>query len=310
MNFKDFIDNSLQELHQFRQLKEEDQEPREWDKWRYMGFFQNFGEPGNFPNNNMLYYIGVDTLGPPFVTQTMLDAFDFNGDGLVGKNDIAYGQMILSTIIDYGLDNGIENVPPFMIASEWRENWELINEQYGFDFPNPDGFSGTPENPDANTPDAAPSNIFTLGNIFDVIRMVSTFTGGSNSYFSILYPDLYNEFLQRYDFNGDGKVDVLNSSGNNFDSDQYLAYFMFTVLSDRGVDLNQTIPDSLLGVDGFANFIQNYFYTRGESGGLTNFILQKIIDAGYVIPELPTSPPPPPEETPQSQAPPPEIGMA
>jgi hypothetical protein len=99
-----------------RFLSEEDQGPSEWTKWGYMGFFQNFGQPGSFPDYNMLYFIGYNTLGPPFVTQTMLDAFDFNGDGLVGRNDIAYGQMILQTIRDYGLDNGIENVPPFMIA--------------------------------------------------------------------------------------------------------------------------------------------------------------------------------------------------
>jgi hypothetical protein len=290
----------------------------EFGKWLNMTGFQFFGALGssnNFFNNNFRGVVGgslgsSNALGPPFVTQTMLDAFDFNGDGLVGNNDIAYGQILASTIFQYGLDNGTENVPPFMNAAEWRENWESINEQYGLDLPNPDGFSGVPGSPN-DRPDTLGDDATIIGNFFTLIKSVASLAGSGNPYFQDLYPDLYNELYQKYDLNGDGDITVLTSQfGTEFDSDQYLAYFMFVVLDERGIDLNQPIPETLLGVDGFANFIQNYFYTRGESGGLTNFILQNIIDAGYVIPELPAPPPPPPEEIPQSQAPPPEIGMA
>ena len=83
----------------------------------------------------------------------MLDHFDFNGDGIIGQNDIAYGQIISSEIVQYAIENGFDNVPPFMNAAEWRENWESINQQYGFDFPNPDEFFGTPDYPDGNYPD-------------------------------------------------------------------------------------------------------------------------------------------------------------
>ena len=289
----------------------------EFIKWAYMTGFQFFGALGssnNFFNNHFRILVGGtlgsrDALGPPFVTQTMLDAFDFNGDGLVGNNDIAYGQLLASTIYEYGLENGTNNVPPFMNAAEWRENWESINEQYGLDLPNPDGFSGYPSNPNGDRPDTLGDEATRIGYFFELIKSVAGLAGSGNTYFPILYPDLYNELLQKYDLNGDGDITVLTSQfGTEFDSDQYLAYFMFVVLDERGVDLNQSIPETLLGVDGFANFIQNYFYTRAESGGLTNFILQNIIDAGYVIPELPTSPPPPPEEVPQAQAPQPEIG--
>jgi hypothetical protein len=297
--------------------EESSQGLNEFGKWLQMSNFRLFGG-GNFPTNNFFSnffsaYIGggSNALGPPFVTQTMLEAFDFNGDGLIGNNDIAYGQLLTTTIIEYGIENGGENIPPFMNAAEWRENWESINEQYGFDFPNPDGFSGYIGNPNGDRPDTLGDDVTTISGFFYLIRAMANLAGASNYAFPILYPDLYNELYQKYDLNGDGNITVLsNQFGNEYDSDEYLAYFMFVVLDERGVDLNQSMPDSLLGVEGFANFIQNYFYTRGESGGLTNLILQNIIDAGYVIPELPTSPPPPPEETPQSQAPPPEIGMA
>tara|TARA_R100000458_G_C8262739_1_gene238087 strand:- start:104 stop:1024 length:921 start_codon:yes stop_codon:yes gene_type:complete len=289
----------------------------EFGKWFNMSGFQLFGNLGSSNNFFTNYFglvlggAGAKALGPPFVTQTMLDAFDFNGDGLVGRNDIAYGQILASTIFQYGLDNGTENVPPFMNAAEWRENWESINEQYGLDLPNPDGFFGVPGSPGLEIPDTLGNDVTTIANFFPLIRAVAGLAGDQNTYFPILYPDLYNELYQKYDLNGDGDITVLTSQfGNEYDSDEYLAYFMFVVLDERGVDLNQSIPETLLGVDGFANFIQTYFYTRGESGGLTNLIMQRIIDAGYVIPELPAPPPPPPEEIPQSQAPPPEIGMA
>ena len=120
-----------------RFLSEEDQEPREYDKWHTMLNPYIFGESGNINNEGFLKRfretLGLRSLGSPYVTQTMLDHFDFNGDGIIGQNDIAYGQIISSAIFYYGVENGFDNVPPFMIASEWRQNWESINEQYGFD---------------------------------------------------------------------------------------------------------------------------------------------------------------------------------
>ena len=214
-----------------RFLSEEDQELREWDKWQKMLGFQLFGYPGSFSSNNVFQnHFGVtsfNALGPPFVTQTMRDAFDFNGDGLIGMNDVAYGQLLAFTIFQYGIDNGVENVPPFMNAAEWRENWESINEQYGFDLPNPDEFFGIPENYDLDRPDTLGNDRTTIGNFMGLIRSVANLASSFNTYFSILYPDLYNELYQKYDLNGDGDITVLsNQSGNEYDSDEYLAYFM------------------------------------------------------------------------------------
>ena len=79
-------------------LSEEDQGPREWDKWYTMLNPQIFGESGNINNEGFLgrfrEQLNLLSLGSPYVTQTMLDHFDFNGDGIIGQNDIAYGQII------------------------------------------------------------------------------------------------------------------------------------------------------------------------------------------------------------------------
>ena len=115
-----------------RFLSEEDQGPREYDKWYSMLNPLYFGESGNIDNEGFLKRfretLGIRSLGSPYVTQTMLDHFDFNGDGIIGQNDIAYGQIISSAIFYYGIENGFDNVPPFMNAAEWRQNWESINQ--------------------------------------------------------------------------------------------------------------------------------------------------------------------------------------
>ena len=171
-----------------RFLSEEDQGPRDFDKWYTMLNPYIFGESGNINNEGFLKRfretLSLRSLGSPYVTQTMLDHFDFNGDGIIGQNDIAYGQIISSAIFYYGVENGFDNVPPFMIASEWRQNWESINEQYGFDFPNPDGFFGTPDDPDGNYPDTwNPDDAVTLSvdNLFGVVDGWSVFTNSQSS---------------------------------------------------------------------------------------------------------------------------------
>ena len=300
-------------------LSEEDQGPREWDKWYTMLNPQIFGESGNINNEGFLgrfrEQLNLLSLGSPYVTQTMLDHFDFNGDGIIGQNDIAYGQIISSAIFYYGIENGIENVPPFMIASEWRQNWESINEQYGFDFPNPDGFFGVPDDPDGDYPDTwNPDDAVSLSvsRLPAVVDGWTSFTNATSSTatFADLYPEMFAELLQMYDFNGNGKIDggfpPNPNAGYNVDS--YLAYFIFEILAARGFDTSQQLPESLYGAEGFANLVQTYFYTRGDTSDTLSIVLQRIIDAGYVIPELPAPPPPPPEETPQAQAPQPEIG--
>ena len=102
---------------------------------------------------------------------------------------------------------------------------------------------------DADRPDTNYADVTTIGNFFLLIRSVANLASDYNTYFPILYPDLYNELLQKYDLNGDGDITVLsNQSGDEFNADEYLAYFMFVVLDERGVDLNQSIPETLLGV--------------------------------------------------------------
>jgi len=303
-----------------RFLSEEDQGPNEWEKWRLMLSKAYFSESGNIDNEGFLgrfrMTTGVRSLGSPYVTQTMLDHFDFNGDGIIGQNDIAYGQIISTAIFYYGIENGVDNVPPFMIASEWRENWESINEQYGFDFPNPDGFFGIPDVPDGNYPDtwdpddAVRLSVDFLPAVVDGWTNISG-TISNTATFADLYPEMFAELLQMYDFNGNGKIDGgFPPNPNNYNVDSYLAYFIFEILAARGFDTSQQLPESLYGAGGFANLVQTYFYTRGDMSDTLSVILQRIIDSGYVIPELPAPPPPPPEEIPQSQAPPPEIGMA
>ena len=302
-----------------RFLSEEEQGPRDFDKWYFMISFQYFGESGSINNEGFLYRFRISTglrsLGSPYVTQTMLDHFDFNGDGIIGQNDIAYGQIVAYEIFQYALENGIDNVPPFMNAAEWRQNWESINQQYGFDFPNPDEFFGTPDDPTGNLPDTwNPDDAVRLSVDFlpAVVDGWTNFTNAvsSTATFADLYPEMLAELLQMYDFNGNGKIDggFPPNPNQGYNVDSYLAYFIFEILAARGFDTSQQLPESLFGAEGFANLVQTYFYTRGDMSDTLSVILQRIIDAGYVIPELPTSPPPPPEETPQAQAPRPEIG--
>jgi len=301
-----------------RFLSEEDQEPREFDKWYLMLATDYFGTPGETQNEGFLFRFrfitGLRSLGSPYVTQTMLDHFDFNGDGIIGQNDIAYGQIVAYEIFQYALANGAENVPPFMNAAEWRQNWESINEQYGFDFPNPDGFFGTPDDPNGNLPDtfdsddAAKTSVAYLPGIIDGWNRFTN-SQSSSANFADLYPEMFAELLRMYDFNGDGKVTgSFPPASGDYNSDSYISYFINEILAARGFDTSQQLPESLFGAEGFANLVQAYFYTRGDTSDTLSILLQRIIDAGYVIPELPAPPPPPPEEVPQAQAPQPEIG--
>ena len=48
--------------------------------------------------------------------------------------------LVARTFLEWSAENGIENLPQ-MSAAYYRENWEQINQEYGFDLPDPSTWS-------------------------------------------------------------------------------------------------------------------------------------------------------------------------
>ena len=157
MNFKDFIDNSLQELHQVRQLKEEQQQG--FDSLYYFWFGLVNGRFGAAEYNGIGGLGASATWGGGFfglqrmygLPQAMLDMFDYNGDGLIGYNDQALIREIGQLAIEIYNETG--EFPPVITAADYLQNWAYYRVLYGKDFPDPNGYAGYPGS-DSEVPDS------------------------------------------------------------------------------------------------------------------------------------------------------------
>ena len=74
--------------------------------------------------------------------QSLLNMFDYNGDGVLGANDLTLMYLIGTTVFEHISNGGEWNEDTFLSPAEYRARWQEINELYGFDLPNPDGFIG------------------------------------------------------------------------------------------------------------------------------------------------------------------------
>ena len=150
--------------------------------------------------------------------QPLLDTFDFNGDGIIGPTDGALMGLVARTFLEWGAENGNENLPQ-MSAAYYRENWEQINQEYGFDLPDPSswtyiyGSGGTLIYRD----DSLDPNGIDFENItFSQARTNfwqwwgSTFWGYfPDKFIQAFGLDAYSEIVQVFDYDNDGLVRAL-----------------------------------------------------------------------------------------------------
>ena len=69
--------------------------------------------------------------------QPLLDMFDYNGDGIIGYNDMTLVTRMFE-IMDDLFPPGGDGPPSGLPSASWyRENWESFNQEYGVDLPDP-----------------------------------------------------------------------------------------------------------------------------------------------------------------------------
>ena len=69
--------------------------------------------------------------------QPFLDLFDYNGDGIIGYNDMTLVTRMFE-IMDELFPPGGEGPPSGLPSASWYlENWESFNQEYGVDLPDP-----------------------------------------------------------------------------------------------------------------------------------------------------------------------------
>ncbi len=71
--------------------------------------------------------------------QVLLDMFDYNGDGIIGYNDMTLVTRMFEIMDELFPPSGFQDGPPSGLpsASWYRENWESFNQEYGVDLPDP-----------------------------------------------------------------------------------------------------------------------------------------------------------------------------
>jgi hypothetical protein len=74
--------------------------------------------------------------------EPLRNMFDYNGDGIIGANDLTLMYLIGNTIFEHIENGGEWNEDTFLTPAEYQARWQEINELYGLDLPNPDGFIG------------------------------------------------------------------------------------------------------------------------------------------------------------------------
>ena len=317
MNFKDFIDNSLQELHQLRHLKEEQQQG--YDILYLFWIILAKGRWG-YPFTNYIGSLGAAyTWGGagglklvPGMPQVMLDLFDYNGDGLIGTNDQALIREIAELAEEIYNETG--EFPPVMTAADYLQNWAYYSVLYGKDFPDPNGYAGQPgSNPDS--PNLPNPNGLRADTIFGWIAGHTFWRSLTTSYDLEYFVEIYgqevvDQILAVWDLDGDGQITGYPFSGYGGNGGDGEVWQMLYVLAVKiGLDIyEEQMPSPSELKDMFNNFnmlgdktLADLYYERyGEYPG-GNY---QYYDPTYGQNQAP----PPPEEVPQAQAPRPEIG--
>lgn len=316
MNFKDFIDNSLQELHQLRQLKEEQQQG--FDVLYYFWFGLVNGRFGAAEYNGIGGLGASATWGGGFfglqrmygLPQAMLDMFDYNGDGLIGYNDQALIREIGQLAIEIYNETG--EFPPVITAADYLQNWAYYRVLYGKDFPDPNGYAGYPGS-DSEVPDSLITSNTEGNSIFG-------WAGAQNFWRSLNLvldkqalieyygQELIDQIFAVYDLDGDGQITGY-ALGNATSGDAGVWQMLYTLSLRKGLDVRvDQMPSPSELKDVFYNFsmfgdvsLADLYYER--------YGVYPEGDYQYYDPTYgQNQAPPPPEETPQAQAPRPEIG--
>ena len=82
------------------------------------------------------YGVGYPMFPMANAPQPFLDMFDYNGDGIIGYNDMSLATRMFDIFEEaFGIFNfPIDELPS---ASWYRENWESFGQEYGLDLPDP-----------------------------------------------------------------------------------------------------------------------------------------------------------------------------
>ena len=247
--------------------------------------------------------------------QSLLDTFDFNGDGIIGPTDGALMGLVARTFLEWGAENGIENLPQ-MSAAYYRENWEQINQEYGFDLPDPStwsyiyGLGGTLLlRNDSNNP----AGSIDFENI--TYNQASYFWQWWGAGFYSFFPqsfirafglDAYSEFVQVFDYNNDGLV-LAQGDPSDPSDDYFTLVNLYAIARDAGLEdrFVNSIPRGHAGMIEFVQYVSSVTSIEFE----IPLSLKQIFKQAGVNPNLPPPPPPPPqrpEEPPVGgEAPPP-----
>ncbi len=289
-------------------LKEEEQQQGDYDPVFVFWFYAKgrWGAGGN-PNNTLGGALGgFATWGghPKMINmpQFMLDLYDWNGDGIIGDNDQELIFQIATLAYEIYEETG--EFPPIMTPADYRQNWAYYRVLYGKDFPDPNGFAeqpgSFPDRPDTLFPGPDATTIRGLEGL--LTWWTSEFLSGALDFYQIVYPDVYNEVLRLYDYDGDGRITFYNDRAEKT-AWLFMAYY-FNEMGYLSLDLPAVTADN------FQDFISNIAMFSDKS--LADYIPDSFdIDGDFlanIVRDYPTSPPPPPEEIPQNQAPPPQIG--
>ena len=249
-------------------------------------------------------------LGMP---QVMYDLFDYNGDGIIGSNDQALIREIAELAEEIYNETG--EFPPIITAADYRQNWAYYRVLYGKDFPDPNGYIGQPgSNPDS--PNLPNQNVqgntiggWIAGHTF--WRSLTETSSYTLEIFTALYgQEVIDQILAVWDLDGDGRITGFPFSGeggNGGDGEVWQMLYVLTLAAGLNI-YEEQMPSpseltdffnnaSMLGDKTLADIYYEYFgsYPEGD---------YQYYDPTYGQNQAPT----PPEETPQSQAPPPQIG--
>jgi hypothetical protein len=306
----------LERLQQFMDVEREGKELNSYYYYNYVSDNEFLGGLNSFGGSNTSYngfFGGVSYFN---ASQPLLDTFDFNGDGIIGPTDGALMGLVARTFLEWGAENGYENLPQ-MSAAYYRENWEQINQEYGFDLPEPSSWTyiyGSGGNLILRIDSNNPSGMIDFENItFNQAR--NNFWSWWASGFYSLNPeafirafglDVYSEIVQVFDYNNDGLV---RSSGDPSDprDDYYTLINLYAIARDAGLEdrFVNSIPRGHAGMIEFVQYVSSVTSIEFE----IPLSLKQIFKQAGVNPNLPPPPPPPPqrpEEPPiGGEAPPP-----
>ena len=241
--------------------------------------------------------------------QPLLDMFDYNGDGIVGYNDMSLVTRMFE-IMDEMYGQYGDGPPSGLPSASWyRENWESFNQEYGVDLPDPSSwfFQRTYDgqlffSPDSQQPvnDGTPTygdawgayggnGLYEWrGTVLDYFNLIITMDGWTSIEVDGLtngtlptqviqqyFPEFY-EFLMVFDYIGDGFFYFGSPISNVASTDAgKIFYYMISVLK-RTYELR-------LGVDPYESLelVQNLLFDEVDAlqgfDGMNRFIQTLIL---------------------------------